>query len=136
MQRCESAGLPRLLPAQDRANAQRQLAGAERLGDVVVGPELEPDDAIDLLRAGGQHDDRQTGELAIGPNPPADLLPRQVRQHQVQHQQIGRRVLEQAQCGVAGRGGLHLVPGPGQVDADELEDVGLVIYHEDSLAHR
>ena len=45
-------------PAQHRVDPQHQLARAERLGDVVVGADLEPDDPVGLLAERGQHDDR------------------------------------------------------------------------------
>ena len=43
---------------QQRADARDQLVGAERLGDVVVGADLEADDAVGLLGARRHHDDR------------------------------------------------------------------------------
>ena len=44
--------------AQHGAHAGHQLAEAVRLGDVVVGADLEPDDRVDLGALGGDHDDR------------------------------------------------------------------------------
>src|SRR5687768_16968916 len=38
----------RLAATKDRANARRQLAGAERLRHVVIGAELQPDHLVDL----------------------------------------------------------------------------------------
>ena len=46
-------------PAQDRAQARQQLARAEGLREVVVGAELEADDAIGLLAARREHQDRE-----------------------------------------------------------------------------
>src|SRR4029453_1412089 len=45
--------------ARTRAAARR--AGRERLADVVVRAELQPEQAIDLLDPGGQHDDGAVG---------------------------------------------------------------------------
>ena len=45
--------------AQHRLDAPEELAWVEGLGDIVVGAELEPDDAVDVLAARRQHDDRQ-----------------------------------------------------------------------------
>jgi hypothetical protein len=39
---------------QERLDAAHQLAQPERLGQVVVGAELEADDLVDLVVAGGQ----------------------------------------------------------------------------------
>ena len=43
---------------QHVAHPRRQLARRERLDDVVVGAELEADDAVDLVGAGGEQDHR------------------------------------------------------------------------------
>ena len=63
-----------------------ELAEAVRLDHVVVGAELEPDDAVDLLAAGGDDDDRDARALA---QPPADLEAVDVRQAQVEQDEIG-----------------------------------------------
>ena len=42
-------------PSQDRADSCSQFPRIERLGQVIVGTELEAQDAIDGLAAGGQH---------------------------------------------------------------------------------
>ena len=47
-----------LAAAQDGFDPRDQLAAAERLREVIVGPHLQADDAVDLLALGGQHDDR------------------------------------------------------------------------------
>src|SRR3712207_7018287 len=47
------------------------------LGDVVVGPQLQADDLVDLLRARGEHDDR---DRALRAQPPAHLQPVDARQ--------------------------------------------------------
>ena len=45
-------------PPQHRADAASELADRERLGDVVVGAQLEAEHLVDLVVARGQHDDR------------------------------------------------------------------------------
>ena len=56
----------RLAPmaAQDRLDPGQQLGAAERLGDVVVGTDLEPDDAVDLVALGREDDHRRGDALA------------------------------------------------------------------------
>ena len=44
--------------AQQRLDPAQQLAQAERLGQVVVGAQLQADDLVDLLVTGGQHQHR------------------------------------------------------------------------------
>ena len=45
-------------PAQDGPDAGDELARAERLGQVVVGAELEPEQLVELVVASGEHHDR------------------------------------------------------------------------------
>src|SRR5450830_1210427 len=44
--------------AMDGLDARQQLTRAVRLGDVVIGTQLQTDYAIGFVRAGGEHDDR------------------------------------------------------------------------------
>ena len=83
---------------QDRAHAGDQLAQAERLGHVVAGAELEPEDDVDLGVAGGDHDDRHGLEAA---HLLADLDARLVGQHHVEQHEVGVDPVEQAQRLVA-----------------------------------
>src|SRR5450432_980406 len=80
----------RAAPPQDRLQAQRELAHAVGLDDVVVGAELEADDPVDLLALGRQHDDGDLARRRIALERAADVRPRHVRQHEVQQHQIGR----------------------------------------------
>src|SRR5437667_1674168 len=56
--------LGRSRPPQDRTDTRNQLAQFERLGKVVVRPELEPDHAVDRVTFAGKHDDRDVALLA------------------------------------------------------------------------
>ena len=67
-----SRSIPRgTLPAgslaapQERAHAREQLAGAERLREVVVGAEIQRGDLVRLLVANGQHDDGHAAPARI-----------------------------------------------------------------------
>ena len=74
-------------PAQVGAHARDELAHRERLGDVVVGPELEPGDLVGLGVLRRDHDDRDVG---LGPDRPAHVEARDLREHQVQDHQRRR----------------------------------------------
>ena len=52
--------------AQHRADARDQLARLERLDHVVVGADLEPDDAVGRLAPGGEQDHRDVLALRTG----------------------------------------------------------------------
>src|SRR5262249_52896489 len=56
--------LQHLVAAQYGTYPGKQLARAERLGDVVVGPKLEAHHPVGLLFATGHHDDRNRGHAA------------------------------------------------------------------------
>src|SRR6266511_981814 len=81
----------RLLPAGTGPSTQgpdacHQLAGRERLGDVVVGAGRQADDLVGLLGPGGQH--HHVG-VAEGADPPTRLDAVQAGEHQVEHDQLG-----------------------------------------------
>ena len=81
--------------AQERLDPAHELAQAERLGQVVVGAELEPDDLVDLVVAGGQHEDRHLG--AGRPQPAQDLEavhPGQAHVEDDEVRRLARRDLE------------------------------------------
>ena len=75
-------------PAEHRAHARRELARRERLRDVVVGAELEPDDPVGLLAACGEQDH---GQARAAADPAAELQPVRARQHHVEHDELGSR---------------------------------------------
>ena len=65
-----------------RASSSRGLNG---LAHVVVGAELQADDAVGLLAHRGQHDDR---DLALAAQPAGQVEPGLARQHQVEHDKL------------------------------------------------
>lgn len=51
---------------QDRPNAGGEFARVERLAHIVVRTQLQPDDAVDIVRAGREHENRHLRLLAEG----------------------------------------------------------------------
>ena len=51
--------------AQDRFDSRQQFARIEGFADVVIGTELQTDDAIGLIGSGGEHND---GDARLGTN--------------------------------------------------------------------
>src|SRR5271166_4515765 len=62
--RCRGARIAVADAAQYGANARHQLARIERLAEVIVGAQFETDDAIDIVAASGQHQDRRGARRA------------------------------------------------------------------------
>ena len=72
--------------AQDRADARDELAGAERLDDVVVGAELEAQHPVGLVAAGGEHDHRHA---LVGAQLAQQVEARAVGEHDVEEHEVG-----------------------------------------------
>src|SRR5581483_3139222 len=83
----------RLRATEQRAHAGAELSDRERLRDVVVGAELEPDHLVELVVAGGEHDDRHRARRA---QPTAYLEPVEPRQHDVEDDEVDVPVAEAA----------------------------------------
>ena len=87
---CRGRRAPRRA-AHQRAHPRHELVRAERLRQVVVGADLEADDAVGLLGTGREHDDRNRRRLVrSAADETADLEAVDVRQHEIQDHQIGR----------------------------------------------
>ena len=74
--------------AHDRPDPGDQLPEAERLDDVVVGAQLQPDHPVDLGPAGGDHQDRDRG---AGAQLLAEVVAVHVGQAQVEEHHLRRR---------------------------------------------
>ena len=120
-------------PAQHRLHPGGELPGRERLGHVVVGAELEADDAVGLLAEGGEDDD---GDGRRRPDPFAHLEAAEAGQHQVEHHQLRRVRQRPVEPGGAVGGDLDLEALPGQVAPDDLGHGGVVFDNEHAGGHR
>ena len=116
--------------AEDALDARHELARVERLRQVVVGADLEADDLVDVLVAGGEHQDRHVRGLA---HAAADLDPVDVGQHQVEDDQRGLLGRDLRQRGAAGGDGAHVVAGVLEVEGDERGDRRLVLDDQNRL---
>src|SRR5437870_11117678 len=89
-------------PPELRPDPRDQLPHGERLGDIVVRPDLQARHLVGLGVLGGQDDDR---DLGLPPDDPAQVEPVDVRQHEVEDHQHGAPLPEQietpepVQCG-------------------------------------
>ena len=119
--------------AEDRAKSREELAGVERLGEIVVGAELQADDPIGVVAPRGQHEHRHVGG---GPDAAAHLEAVQIGQHHVEDH--GGR-LHPRQGGEPGRGvvrDIDLHAGRRmEVLADHRSEARVVLDHQDPLGH-
>jgi hypothetical protein len=122
-----AGGLRAARAAQHRLDPGHQLTGAERLGQVVVRADRQPDELVHFLGPGGQHDDVGVGERA---QRPADLHAVDARQHQVQDHHVGRPRAGKLQGAFPVQGDLSGEPFPAQVVGDQPGQVLLVIDHK------
>ena len=83
-------------PPQHGSQPGQQFACREGLRQIIVRAHLEPHDAIGLLTAPGQHEDRNVG---VYPEPAQDLEPVHARQHDVQNQGVKRLLQSQFKAG-------------------------------------
>ena len=124
--------MPRRRRAEHGADARHELARRERLGHVVVGAELETDDAVALVAAGGQEDG---GDRPARPDLAAQLKPVAARQHHVEHDQLGRFALDESRDLAAVARGDHAKPVACEVLPDNLTDGLLIVDHEHGAHH-
>jgi cob(I)alamin adenosyltransferase len=118
---------------EHRVHACDQLGGRERLDDVVVGAELQADDAVGLLATRRQQDH---GDVAVLAQPRHHLQAVEAGQHHVEHDEV-RPVLERGlDGGRAVGGGDGVKPVATEVARDDLRDRRLVVDHEDRLRKR
>ena len=129
-----SRRLRRTRPSKERLDAGDQLAGRERLGEVVVGSEFEPDDSVHLLPFGREEEDRKAGRLLVPAEPPQDLEAGKARQHDVQNEEVRRAGFDPCQGGASFQDVDGAEPFGLQVVPDQLGDVR-VVFHEKNRRH-
>ena len=110
-------------------HAGHEFAGAEGLGDVIVGAEAEAFELVGLGGAGGQHDD---GDVAGGAQAAADFGAVEQGEHAVEDDEIGRGGAAEFEGGdaVGGEAGFEAVVF--QVELDGLGGARIVFDDEDA----
>jgi hypothetical protein len=108
-------------------HAEHEFARAERLGNVVVGTDLEADNAIGLCGFRSEHDDRNRCGRRIAAKQAADIEPIDLREHEVEHDERGP--IGAGLCkGRLSIGSLHRIETClTQFERQHLERVGLVV---------
>ena len=126
---CGSVGgaIARPCALEDSPDAGDQLARAEGLRHIIVAAHFKTEDAIDLLIARRQEEDRQGGGLA---DFPADLEAVDVRQTDVEHDEIGAGATKGREGFLARPGNHGPHTGPLNGKADDIADMRLVVDHQ------
>jgi hypothetical protein len=125
------AGRLRAAPAQQGAHAGQQFARLERLRQVIVGADLQPDDAVERVALGGKHQDRQCGQRVVaGADAPAHLQAIGIGQHQVEDQQLRAAGVEPAQSALRVGRRFDFDAVVGQVVADHRRETDVVVDHQ------
>ena len=117
----------RLGATKDRLHAGDELARRERLGDVVVGADLEPGDTVGLLVARGEHENRHCGLRA---KPAADLKAVEAGQADVEHDEADRMPRELGERFLTGAHPDHAIAVAAEVRPDDRSDRLLVLDEE------
>ena len=123
---CVSSAAVAVQP-QGSAHAGQKFAGAEGLGDVIIGTQIQRFDLIHLVGAGREHHD---GGHILLPHGADEFQPVPVRQAQVQDHQIRVVGCEQGQAHGAGVRHQRLIVVRGQQRFNEAADVRLVLHDQ------
>ena len=138
----QSADLDRIVvtdgsgPLQHRADPRYQLLHRERLDHVVVGARVESAQLVAFLALRGQHDERDLPGGVAAAKPARELQAAHSRQHPVEQDEIGRKLLDLAVRVHGIRHGARLETGPRERVLHHLPDGGLVLDQKYALAHR
>ena len=111
-------------------HARDELAHRERLHEVVVGADLERVHAVVLRPARRDDDDRRADSLGAGG---LDQLPAvELRQHQVEHADVGRLEAETGQPELAAADDERVEAGGGEMTCHRVGDHVVVLDDQDS----
>ena len=118
------------------ADARHELAGRERLGEVVVRPELQAQQLVEFVVAGSDHHDRDRGRRRVGAQVAGDVEPIESGQAEVQDDEVGAPLADRGEGAGSVAHGEHREPGMLEIVAGEGGDPRFVIDDEDGLHGR
>ncbi len=110
-----------------RATSSR---GTERLCDVVIATDLQPEHTVDFVVPGGEEEDRNIGRFA---DFPADVEAVEFRHADIEHDEIGPIAGEAGQRLLAVARLEHGHAGFFERDADDLADMKVIVDDKDTV---
>ena len=114
--------------AQHRVDPRQQFTRIEGLRKIIVGAHLEAEDAIDILAARGQHDDR---DLQFGAELAAQAEAVFPGQHDVENDQVDAMIGQGARHFAAIGGGGHVAGVAAQIFGDQRPRLAVVLDDKD-----
>ena len=120
--------------SDQRADSRDQLVRAERLGDVVVGPELETHDAVSLFTFRGEHDDGYGCRGSVTAQRAAHFEATEPGQHQIEKDEIDGVPARVRERFVACPDDVAVPAGLAQIVTDQIGDVAIVFGDQDTHA--
>jgi hypothetical protein len=115
----------------NRSDPGHQLAGGERLHYVIVGAHLQSTDSIDFLRPSGEENHGQVTPLS-------DFLQkvesRHSRQHQIEHNQVGVKLVQKSAGGLPLGRSLDAVPLSSQITSHHFSHSSLIVDEQDPIS--
>jgi len=129
-QALRTGGRARPRSAQDGADARQELPRVERLGEVVVGPELEADDLVDVVALGGEHDDGDGRRSGRGPEPAAHLQAVDSGQHHVEQHHVEPAPAESGEAALPVARDRDVDVVPGEILGHQRAQTGVVLDEE------
>jgi hypothetical protein len=115
--------------AEEDFHAREELAHREGLAEVVVGADLQPEDAVELFVAGGEKDDRR--RLRHAANAPAELEAVHLGHRDVEDHEPGEFLLKRTPGFESGRVELDRIALAAHGESDRLADVVFVVDDRD-----
>src|SRR5437867_13243908 len=114
-------------------NARQQLAHTKRLGDVIVGAEVEADDFVELLAFGGEHQNR-SGEFFCA-KLFADVITAQAGQHDIEEDHGRAMFGDSIDGGIAAIANGHFEAVAGQDFLQPEQNVRIIFDNENLVFH-
>jgi len=118
--------------AQDRPQPRQQFPRAERLGQIVIGTDFEPDDTVGLLTLGGQHQHRH---IRIRSYPAQHFKTIEIGQHDIEDDRVGLVAGDGGESRLRIGGGLHRKAVAFKVVAQHGGQPDIVVDDQDRVRH-